>query len=60
MNNSSGSPWIYVVGVVFVVIILSAFSATKKIAYWIGAIALILILLPAWRSAGYPIWGQNK
>lgn len=55
-NGPTGlpDPWYALIIVIVLVVILSAFSATKKWAYWIGAIALVALLLPAWRKAGYP------
>ncbi len=56
-NGSGGqtpSPWSAIITVAIIVVVLSAFSKTKSIAYWVGGIALVALLLPAWRKAGYP------
>jgi hypothetical protein len=53
-GSSSPNIWGSVILVVLIVIVLSAFKATKKFAYIIGFLALAAILLPAWRKAGYP------
>ena len=44
------SPWLAILIVVGLVIVLSAFSGTKKLAYWIGGIALLILLLPSFRN----------
>lgn len=47
-------PWFPLGVVVVLVLTLSAFGATKKIAYWVGGLTLVALLLPPWRKAGYP------
>ena len=49
------NPWLAVAIVGVLVIVLSAFSATKKFAYWIGAVVLIILLLPYWRQGGFKL-----
>jgi len=46
----SMSPWMAILIVVGIVVVLSAFSATKKWAYWIGGIALLILLLPGFKK----------
>lgn len=56
-GSSSGgiTPLFAIALVVILVIVLSAFSATKKFAYWIGGIVLLAILLPAWKKTGFKV-----
>jgi hypothetical protein len=44
------NPWVAILIVVGIVVVLSAFSATKKFAYWIGGIALLILILPQFRK----------
>ena len=52
--NSKPFPWYALGWVVVLTLILSVFSATKKFAFWIGGLALLAIIIPPWRKAGYP------
>lgn len=48
-------PWTAVIVAALLVVALSAFPQTKRLAYFAGAIVLLILLLPYWKKHGSPV-----
>ena len=46
----STSTWWAIFAVIAIVVVLSAFGVTKKVAYWIGGLVLLALLLLAFKG----------